>query len=148
MELSDVRKVLASYKGTHIPTEFHRRELKAREEFNKRYEAEKKRRGNLPGAGVLSSLSGALGFKPQPTMQIPGEQSPQEAFAEGKMLSDLMRERGQRAYLELEKQIKDNGEMWLKMRAEEEKKAMEEGMKNMTGGMFSFFGGGGGEKKE
>lgn len=142
MELQDVRKVLASYKGKHIPTEFHRRETKAREEFTKRRGDDKSRRGNLPGSGVLSGLSGALGFKQSASMmQIPGEQSPSEAFAEGKMLSDLLRERGRRNYLDLEKNIKENGEQWLKIRAEEEKKMMDEGMKNMTGGIFGMFGG-------
>lgn len=145
MELSDVRKVLASYKDKDIPAEFHRREALAREEFSKRYNAEKGRRKH--GAGALSGLSSALGFKSSNAMmQIPGEQSPAEALAEGKMLSDLMRERGHANYLALEKQIKENGESWLKARAEEEKKAQEEGMRNMTSGMFGMFGGAG-EKK-
>lgn len=141
MDIEDVRKVLASYRGTHIPTEFHRREKRAREEFNRKW-LEKGAKASKPGAGMLSSISLGLGFKAQPLTYIPGEQSSAEAYAEGKMLSDQLRERGQRGYLELEKQIRENGEMWLKMRADEEKKAQEEGMRNMTGGMFGFFGGG------
>lgn len=137
MELPDVRKVLASYRGKHIPTEFNRREVKAREEFNARRGASSSKR---PGSGALGSLGSALGLKqPAGAMVIPGEQSPAEAYADGKMLTDQIRERGQRGYLELDKQIKENGEMWLKMRAEEEKKAMDEGMKNMTGGVFGMF---------
>lgn len=140
MELQDVRKVLASYRGTHIPTEFYRRETRAREEFMKRREEELARRGKLPGAGVISGLSGAFGFKQsQAVMQIPGQQTPAEALAEGKMLSDQIRERGQQGYLELQKQIEANGETWLKQKAEEDKAMMEEGMKNITGGVFDIF---------
>ncbi|KAJ3526710.1 hypothetical protein NM208_g11057 [Fusarium decemcellulare] len=57
-----------------------------------------------------------------------GEQNPNEAFAQGKMLQDIARERGQRNYQELEKQIRENGEKWLKEEAEMMEKAQKEAM--------------------
>ena len=145
MGIEDVRKVLKSYEGTHIPTEFHRRETLAREAFNARLAEERGRRPKLAGAsgGVLGGLSSALGFKPsQALMQpAPGEQSPMEGFAQGKMLSDQMRERGLRNYEQLEKEIRENGASWLKEMEKEEKKAAEEQMKSMQSGMVGMFSG-------
>ena len=43
----------------------------------------------------------------------------------------------------MEKEIRENGEMWLKQMAEEEKKFQEEQMNNMKSGMFGFLGGSG-----
>jgi len=59
-------------------------------------------------------------------------------------LSDQMRERGQRNYEALEKEIRENGAKWLAEMEAEEKKAQEEQMKSMQTGMFGFLGGGGG----
>lgn len=100
----------------------------------------------------MGGLSSALGFKPTAAlMQVPGEVSPMEGFAQGKMLSDQMRERGLRNYEQLEKEIRENGETWLKEMEKEEKKAQEEQMKSMqsgVAGMFSVFGGNpGGESR-
>lgn len=65
-----------------------------------------------------------------------------EAFAQGKMLQDVARERGQRNYEALEKEIRENGEKWLKEEAAHEKKQQEEGMKQMKTGFLGYFGGG------
>jgi import inner membrane translocase subunit TIM50 len=73
-----------------------------------------------------------------------GEQSPAEAFAQGKMLQDQARERGQRNYEALEKEIRENGEKWLKEEAAQEEKMKEEGMKAMKTGFTSWLPGGGG----
>ena len=71
-----------------------------------------------------------------------GEQTPAEAFAQGKMLQDQARERGQRNYEALEKEIRENGEKWLKEEQMHEEKAKEEGMKAMKSGFTGWFGGG------
>lgn len=145
---ADIRPILKSYEGSHIPTEYAKREARAREAFDKRLDEEKKKRGKFgSAAGGLSSM---LGFKPGNTlMQVPGEPTLAESLAAGKMPSDIVRERGQRQYLLLEKEIRENGETWLKEREAEEKKMMEEATKSMqgsVGGVFSMFGSG--DKKQ
>ncbi len=159
MSISDVRKVLDSYKdipNNDIPAEFFRRELKARELFNKQLAEEKSKRGARSGGGRLAS---ALGFKPNQGMvsAVPGEQTPAEALAQGKMLSDQMRERGVKQWEMIDKEIRENGGKWLEEMAAEEKKMQEEQMKSMQGTvagytskLFGIFGsddGGGSEKK-
>ncbi|TQS31348.1 hypothetical protein Golomagni_08369, partial [Golovinomyces magnicellulatus] len=109
MQYSDVRKILKSFEGKHIPTEFSRREAIARKEFNAKMKNEKKH-SKPSGVGALGNL---LGLKPSNmsmTVSPDGEQNPTEAFAQGKMLQDIARERGQRNYELLEKEIRENGE--------------------------------------
>ncbi len=78
-----------------------------------------------------------------------GEESLSEGFEKGKTYMDQVRERGQRQYEVLEKEIRENGDKFLKEMAAEEKKMQEEAMKGMQSKLFgSFMGGGGeGEKK-
>lgn len=135
MQYSDVRKVLKSFEGKHIPTEFARREAIARKEFNKQLEQKKKTKGS--GVGALSNLLGLKSSKMSMTMAPEGEQNPSEAFSQGKMLQDLARERGQRNYELLEKEIRENGEKWLK----EEQVAMEKAQKEAMSSMMGFFSG-------
>jgi import inner membrane translocase subunit TIM50 len=143
MQYGDVRKVLKSFEGKHIPTEFARREAIARAEFSKQLEAQ---RGKNPlnaqggGMGMLSSL---LGLKPgnMSVMAAPeGEENPSEAFAKGKMLQDLARERGQRNYEMLEKEVRENGEKWLKEEAELQEKAQKEAVNSMKDSFTGWFG--------
>lgn len=61
MQYSDVRKVLKSFEGKHIPTEFARREAIARKEFNKQLETQKSKHSKPSGMGALGNL---LGLKP------------------------------------------------------------------------------------
>ena len=146
---SDVRKILKSFDGKHIPTEFARREAIARQEFNARRQNEKKH-GKPSGLGALGS---AFGLKPSNmsmTMSAEGEQNPSEAFAQGKMLQDIARERGQRNYELLEKEIRENGEKWLKEEQQAMEKAQQEAMNSMMGSFGGWFGPkdqGGSEKK-
>lgn len=142
MAIPDVRKAIKSFEGTHIPTEFAKREAVARKKFQEQLESEKKKK---PKAG-LSFLNSALGIKPQSAFE--GEQSASEAFAEGKMLQDVARERGQRNYEALEKMIREQGEQWLKEEAAHEEAAKQEGMKAMKSGFTGFFGVGGEQPKE
>jgi mitochondrial import inner membrane translocase subunit TIM50 len=143
MAYTDVRKAIQSFEGTHIPTEFAKREAIARAKFEEEVAAEKKKRPKHSGAGFLAN---ALGIKPQGMMMTdPNEITPAEAFAQGKMLQDIARERGQKNYELLEKEIRENGEKWLKEEAAHEEKAKEEGMKQMKSGFMGFFGGSGPE---
>lgn len=64
MQYSDVRKVLKSFEGKHIPTEFARRESIARAEFNKQLEAERKKHPHKGKSGV-AALGSLFGLKPQ-----------------------------------------------------------------------------------
>jgi import inner membrane translocase subunit TIM50 len=116
----DVRKVLKSFDGKHIPTEFAKREAIARKAFNERLK-------NGKSKGKLGL--GAFGMKGP---HLPdGEQDPAEALAQGKMLQDIARERGQRNYMMIEKEIRENGEKWLKEEQEVNDKAQKEFMSSI-----------------
>lgn len=141
MQYGDVRKVLKSFDGKHIPTEFARREAIARAEFNKQLEAEKKKHPHKGQSGI-AALGSLLGLKPNSmsVMAMPdGEQNPSEAFAQGKMLQDIARERGQRNYELLEKEIRENGEKWLKEEAAMQEKAQQEAMASMKSSFTGWF---------
>ncbi|KAH0552991.1 hypothetical protein GP486_006812 [Trichoglossum hirsutum] len=145
MGTTDIRTVLKSFEGTHIPTEFARREAIARAQFQKQLAEERAKRPKRSGMGMLGN---ALGIKPMGTVMVSSdgtlEQSAAEAFEQGKMMQDIVRERGQKQYELLEKEIRENGEKLLKEWAAEEEKAKEEQMKGMTKSLASVFGGGGG----
>ena len=147
MQYADVRKVLKSFDGKHIPTEFARREAIARKEFNK--QISEKKHTKPSGVGALGSLLGMKSNNMSMTMSPDGEQNPSEAYAQGKMLQDLARERGQRNYEMLEKEIRENGEKWLKEEAQAMEKAQQEAMSSMMGSFSGWFGPkpGEGEKK-
>jgi mitochondrial import inner membrane translocase subunit TIM50 len=134
---SDVRKAIKSFEGTHIPSEFAKREAVARKKFQEQLAEEKKKAPKRSGLGFLGE---ALGIKNQNQMMDPTEQSFAEAVAQGKMLVDIARERGQKNYEALEKEIRENGEKWLKEEAAMEEKAKEEAMKAMKTGFTGFFG--------
>ncbi|KAI0433859.1 HAD-like domain-containing protein [Xylaria sp. FL1042] len=136
MEYKDVREVLKSFKGKHIPTEFARREAIARAEFQKQLEKEKRKRPS--GVGALGNL---LGLKGNMSMMQPadGEISPAEAFAQGKMLQDIIRERGQRNYEMMEKQIRENGEKWLKEAQQMQEQQQAEAMNSMKSSFTGWF---------
>lgn len=134
MNPSDVRVALKSFEGTHIPTEFARREAIARKKFEVEMAEERQRQPK----SALGFLSNALGVKQGPMYE--GEQSTAEAFAQGKTLLDQARERGQKNYEQLEKMIREQGEQWLKEEAANEELAKQEGMKAMKSGLTGFFG--------
>ncbi|KAJ4156344.1 mitochondrial inner membrane protein required for protein import [Fusarium falciforme] len=138
MQYSDVRKVIKSFEGKHIPTEFARREAIARKEFNAKQLAAKHKHSS--GVGALGSLLGLNPSNMSMMVTPEGEPNPTEAFAQGKMLQDIARERGQRNYEELEKQIRENGEKWLKEEAEMMEKAQKEAMNSMMGSFSGMFG--------
>ncbi|RYP02193.1 hypothetical protein DL764_005910 [Monosporascus ibericus] len=140
MQYKDVRKVLKSFEGKHIPTEFARREAIARAEFNKQLEQERRKGSRTSGMGTLGNM---LGLKPSKmSMMVPveGEQSQLEAFSQGKMLQDIARERGRRNYELLEKEIRENGEKWLKDEQAAQEKAQAEAMSSMKSSFMGWFG--------
>lgn len=131
-DIKDTRDVLKSFEGTNIPAEFPRREAVHREKFMKELE---EKRGKRPrrSSGILASLAG-------PKQQSPdGFESLSEGFDQGKTYNDMVRERGKKQYELLEKEIRENGEKWLKEMAEEEKKMQDEAMKGMKSNVTSFF---------
>jgi import inner membrane translocase subunit TIM50 len=145
MNIDDVRPVLKSFENTDIPEEFARREGIARAKFNAGLAAENERRpkrslGSLVGSFGLGSPAGAGG------MVTADGKSVSEGFKEGKMLSDQIREQGQKQYEYIEAQIREHGAQWLKEEEEEQKRLMEAQMKDMKKSTFSWFGVG--EKKE
>lgn len=138
MQYKDVREVLKSFDGKNIPVEFARREAIARAEFEKQFNAHKRKHTSGMGA-----LGGLLGLKPSSmSMMVPaeGEQSPSEAFAQGKMLQDIARERGQRNYELMEEEIRKNGEKWLKEEQQAQEKAQAEAMAGMRTSLTGWFG--------
>ncbi|KAL8857838.1 MAG: hypothetical protein Q9178_005594 [Gyalolechia marmorata] len=148
MGFTDVRDVLKSFAGTHIPSEYSRRENLARERFQKQF-AEENKKGKRKSGGKGGGLLGAFGAGSRD--MFGGEESLSEGFEKGKTYMDQVRERGQRQYEVLDKEIRENGDKFLKEMASEEKKMQEEAVKGMQSKFFgSFMGGGGdgvGEKK-
>lgn len=141
MQYGDVRKTIKSFDGTDIPVEFARREALVRAEHNKRLETlGRKKKGGESG---MTWLGKALGLKPSNLSLMvppPGEENQQEAFLkDGKMLQDVVRERGMRNYLLMEEEIRKNGEKWLKEDAEMQEKAQKEAMKNVQGFFTNWF---------
>lgn len=137
MQYSDVREVLKTFAGKNIPTEFARREAIARAEFQKEYQAQKHKHAS--GMGALGNL---LGLKPSnmSMMVVPeGEINPSEAYAQGKMIQDIARERGQRNYELMEKEIRENGEKWLKEEQDAQEKAQAEAMASMRTSFTGWF---------
>jgi import inner membrane translocase subunit TIM50 len=134
MGVEDVRPVLKSFEGTSIPVEFSKREKAMRERFEKELAEEQKKK---PSIG-MGSLASALGLKSSRAMD--GEQSPSEGLAQGKMLWDQIRERGQKNYEMIDREIRENGEKWLAEMAAEEEKARQEQMNSMKGSFTGIFG--------
>lgn len=136
MGVTDTRAVLTSFANTDIPTEFSLRESKAREAFQAQLAAESSKRPSRSLGGLFNK---ALGIKPQPGgLSLDNETTVAEGLSQGKMLSDQIRERGQREYQRLEAEIQKNGEKWLKEMEEEEKKFMENMSKDMKKSWFGW----------
>lgn len=140
MGTEDIRSVLASFDGTHIPTEFAEREARMRVELLKHSAA------NAAAAGKKKSGLGKLASSFGGSRHQEGVPDVSAAMAEGKTLFDVMREEGMKRYKTMEEEIKKNGETWLKEEAEAMKKMEEEAMKEMKQGMFSWIPGMGGSK--
>lgn len=111
LNVDDVREVIRDYDGTHIPTEFARREAKLREELRKQLPQKK---GKQPPAWLL----GLVGMKPKP------EREEEDV----KTFMDMVRERGQQMYLETQRHLAENKEA-MEMEQKLAEKEMAEQMK-------------------
>ncbi|KAL5594818.1 hypothetical protein BROUX41_001723 [Berkeleyomyces rouxiae] len=133
MQTSDVRKVIKSFDGKNIPEEFARREAISRANFQKQLEARK------PKSSASNFVGGLLGLKGGSASANSDDINPAEAFAQGKMLHDIARERGQRYYNMLESDLKANGEKYLKEQKDAMEKQQQEAMNNMMGSFSGMF---------
>lgn len=135
----DVRQALKSMEGKDIPAEFARREAKMREEFQKELQADKAKRGKHSAGGFLMGALGMGGS--QGKMILADGTNVSEGLASGKMMIDMFREISRKQYEMMDKEIRENGEKWLKEMAEDEKKLQEEQMKSMKSSAFGWFAG-------
>jgi import inner membrane translocase subunit TIM50 len=133
----DVRTVLKSMEGKDIPTEYARREAKLREAFNRDL-AEQKRKSKGSAGGMFMK---SLGLDAQKPGMVLGDQNISQGMAEGKMMIDMYRDFNKQNYEHLDKQIRENGEQWLKEMAEEEKKMQEAQLNDMKANTFGWLGG-------
>lgn len=133
----DVRTVLKSMEGKDIPVEYARREHKLREQFQRDL-AEQKRKSKGSAGGMFMKSLGLDG--PKQGMVL-GDQNISQGMSEGKMMIDMYRDFNKQNYAHLDKQIRENGEQWLKEMAEEEKKMQEAQLKDMKAGAFGWLGG-------
>lgn len=97
-----------------------------RKKFEARLAEERKKHPK----SALSWSTRALGIKPMP--QYEGDITFAEALAQGKMIQDIYRERGQREYERFDKLIKTEGPKWLAEEKAMAKKMQEDMMKNMN----------------
>lgn len=133
----DVRQVLKSMEGKDIPVEYARREAKLREQFQRDL-AEQKRKTKGSAGGMFMK---SLGLDAQKPGMVLGDQNISQGMAEGKMMIDMYRDFNKQNYEHLDKQIRENGDQWLKDMAEEEKKMQEAQLKDMKAGAFGWLGG-------
>ncbi|KAE8849059.1 hypothetical protein HRS9122_03075 [Pyrenophora teres f. teres] len=133
----DVRTVLKSMQGKDIPLEYARREAKLREQFQRDLAEQKRKTKGSAGGMFMKSLG--LDAAAKPGMQL-GDQNISQGMNEGKMMIDMYREFNKQNYIHLEKQIRENGEQWLKEMADEEKKMQEAQIKDMKAGAFGWLG--------
>ena len=140
MQYGDVRKIIKSFEGKNIPQEFARREAIARAEFQKQLDDQRSKRRT--GVSVGGGLGALLGLKPSAmsTMVTPdGLPIRAEQLAQGKMLQDIAREQGQMQYEMMEKEIRENGDKWLKEEAVMQEKMQQEAMQNMKQSFSGWF---------
>jgi import inner membrane translocase subunit TIM50 len=133
----DVRTVLKSMEGKDIPTEYARREAKLREQFQRDLAEQKKKSKSSAGGMFMKSL----GLDAPKQGMVLGDQNISQGMNEGKMMIDMYREFNKQNYMHLDKQIRENGDQWLKEMAEEEKKMQEAQLKDMKAGAFGWLGG-------
>jgi len=133
MGIPDVRAAIKSFEGKDIATEFAAREARMRAAMAAERAAAKPKRAGL-GSWVDKVVR-----QPQPD----GQQSLAEAAAEGKTIFDVIREQGMKTFRVMEKEIRENGEKWLKEEAELMKRMEDEQKKLMKRNPLAMFGVGG-----
>jgi len=125
MGVDDVREALKTYEGKDVARTFAKREAAMRAEIKRRRELEVTRGGSKRDGTLAGLIGGGAGASQQ---QLPDD----------KTIFDLIREEGMKRYRAIEKEIKDNGEKWLREEAEMVKKFEETSAKDMK---KSFLGG-------
>lgn len=130
LNYADTREVIKSFEGKDIAKEFDRRQKLMRERWQAERAEKKAKRGGF-------SLGSIFGSKPK---SVDGMQSYSDAEAEGKMYSDIIRDRGHDMYQRLNKHLETEGPKIIAEREAMEKKMQEEAMASMKSGMFGFFG--------
>lgn len=112
MQYDDVCKVFKLFEGKNILVEFVCCEVFVCVEYQCRLGVNKVK---VLGGGI-GWLSSYFGFKlsNMSLMVMEGEENFIEVFVKGKMLQDIVCERGMCNYLVLEEEICKNGEKWLK----------------------------------
>ncbi|KAI9888727.1 MAG: mitochondrial inner membrane protein required for protein import [Vezdaea aestivalis] len=135
---SDTRKVLASFQDTHIPTEYAARENRARNML--RRQSRDERGGRTPRSSGVGMLGSALGIKPQSTMYEGSEVSDAQMYDAGRLPQDIIRERAQKQYELIDKEIRENSEQWLAEIAREEEKMRQEGTRDFWSAPAGFLG--------
>ncbi|KAF8249528.1 NIF-domain-containing protein [Wilcoxina mikolae CBS 423.85] len=120
MGVADVRPIIKDFDGTHIPTEFARREELIREQLRKEL-GQKKGKKKGPPAWAL----GLLGMKPKEDMD-----------EDVKTFMDLARERGQQQYKETQKHLAEHRDELLREQQQAEKE-MAEQMKTSLSKIFT-----------
>ncbi|CBX91275.1 hypothetical protein IAQ61_010633 [Plenodomus lingam] len=133
----DVRQVLKSMQGKDIPVEYARREAKLREQFQRDLAEQKKKSSKSAGGMFMKSL----GLDAQKPGMVLGDQNISQGMSEGKMMIDMYRDFNRQNFEHLDKQIRENGDQWLKEMAEEEKKMQDAQLKDMKAGAFGWLGG-------
>jgi len=133
----DVRKILKSMEGKDIPIEYARREAKLRDQFERDLTEHKKKSSKSAGSMFMKGL----GLNAQKQGMVLGDQNISQGMAEGKMMIDMYRDFNRQNYDHLDKQIRENGDQWLKEMADEEKKMQEAQLKDMKAGAFGWLGG-------
>jgi import inner membrane translocase subunit TIM50 len=133
----DVRAVLKSMEGKDIPKEYARREAKLRDQFQRDL-AEQKQKSKRSAGGMFMK---GLGLDGPKQGMVLGDQNISQGMSEGKMMIDMYRDFNKQTYAHLDKQIRENGDLWLKEMAEEEKKMQEAQLKDMKAGAFGWLGG-------
>ena len=146
MSPPDTRKVLQSFDGKDVASEFAAREAAARKIFNEQLEEERKKRPRRSAGSWLGSVlginskAGMVMVEEGPDGQRVPVLNPSEGFEQGKMLHDQIRERGQQQYELMEKEIRENAEKWMREIAAEEEKFKRESVKGLTSGVTGWFG--------
>jgi import inner membrane translocase subunit TIM50 len=133
----DVRTVLKSMEGKDIPVEYARREAKLREQFQRDIAEQQKKTKKSAGSMFMKGL----GLDGPKQGMVLGDQNISQGMAEGKMMIDMYRDFNKQNYAHLDKQIRENGDQWLKEMAEEEKKMQEAQLNDMKAGAFGWLGG-------
>ena len=125
MGVTDVRPIIKDFGGTHIPTEFARREELIREKLRKELGRTTSSDTKRKGGGASAWAFAMLGIKPR-----------EDKDEDVKTFMDLARERGQQQYIETQRHLAEHKDELLREQQQAEKE-MAEQMKTSLSKIFS-----------